>query len=576
MDDRLLVEALREHDPDAPAAMYDAHAERLYSYCWFQLRCRDAAQVALRDTFIVAEAHIGKLRDPERFLLWLYAIARVECARRLPPEGQPPDVPVASHDQDDVDQRVLAWQAVRSLSATSREILELRVRHELSLSDLAAVFDVSSKDAQAALDKAHAELEGALTAEILAHQGPYGCAERARLLRERRGGFDRDLNGRLSRHAGECSVCGAFRPRTVSATKVYGLLPDAGLTAELRLRVMSCFFDPELVGYRLFVSTRLTAFTADGFPVQSGRLTRPLRASCPGWLRLVHGVGARFKGAPLEEDVPRPTGLGVQAVRIVAVLVAMAVTSGAAIAFMFGLSDTGGRDVEILAGPRPTAVPGISQRPETGRPSPDRPEAVGHLDLVPVSATFPLGARVSSAPPTALQTSAPPSGVGAKPSGSAQKGRLGVSPLFVDLAGESDGSVQLRADGGPVSWSAKSRGPLRLGSTSGRLEAGKSVTVRVHVSRRTDSRGEGVVTFSPGGIQVHVTWRPKGPGPEPTPSPTPTPTPTPTDSGPAPTPSATHRPGSAPASTEPPSSPEPPPAEPPPTGDGSGPPPSSS
>ena len=78
MDDHLLVEALRDRDPDAPAALYNAHADRLYAYCWLQLRNRDAAQVALRETFLVADAHIGKLRDPERIVPWLFAVARLE------------------------------------------------------------------------------------------------------------------------------------------------------------------------------------------------------------------------------------------------------------------------------------------------------------------------------------------------------------------------------------------------------------------------------------------------------------------------------------------------------------------
>ena len=46
MNDHLLVEALRGRDVGAPAAMYAAYADRLYAYCWFQLRERDAAQVA--------------------------------------------------------------------------------------------------------------------------------------------------------------------------------------------------------------------------------------------------------------------------------------------------------------------------------------------------------------------------------------------------------------------------------------------------------------------------------------------------------------------------------------------------
>jgi hypothetical protein len=105
MNDHLLVEALRGRDVGAPAAMYAAYADRLYAYCWFQLRERDAAQVALRDAFVVAEAHIGKLRDPDRFGPWLYAIARLGCGsirptcrspattRRTSISGSPPGRP---------------------------------------------------------------------------------------------------------------------------------------------------------------------------------------------------------------------------------------------------------------------------------------------------------------------------------------------------------------------------------------------------------------------------------------------------------------------------------------------------
>ncbi|TDB75243.1 sigma-70 family RNA polymerase sigma factor, partial [Actinomadura sp. KC216] len=525
MDDHLLVEALRERDADAPAAVYDAHADRLYAYCWFQLRCRDAAQVALRDTFIVAEAHIGKLRDPDRFGPWLYAIARLECARRMPSRDQAPDVPVASHDQEDVDQRIMAWQAVLALRPMSREILELRVRHQLSVPDLAAVFDVPLKDAQAALESAHAELEEALIAEILAHQGPYGCSQRARLLRERRGEFNHDLNGRLMRHADDCPACGAFRPRTVSAAKVYGLLPDADLGAELRLRVMSCFMDPELVGYRLFVATRVAEFTADGFPVQSRQPARSLKASGPRgllWLRRFRRTDFRPKVPLSGKGDPQSSGLGAHAARVVLVLTAIALLAGGGVASIYGLFGAGRRDTGVVAGPRPTAFPGTSLEPGLGRPSADHPDAGAHLDIAPVSATFPLGSRASSAPPTALPASSVPSNSADESTGSRAKNALVLSPLYLDLAGGADGSVELRAEGGPVSWQANSRAPLRADPMSGHLKAGQSVTVRVHVSRQPSSRGESTITFMPGRKQVHVTWRPDAPSPDPTPSPTPT------------------------------------------------------
>src|SRR3954451_25245188 len=85
MEDRLLVGALRSRDPDAIGAVYDAYADRLYDYCWFQMRNRDAAQMALRGTLMCADAHIGELRAPTPFGPWLYAIARIECRRRRSP-----------------------------------------------------------------------------------------------------------------------------------------------------------------------------------------------------------------------------------------------------------------------------------------------------------------------------------------------------------------------------------------------------------------------------------------------------------------------------------------------------------
>ncbi|MGP4024424.1 RNA polymerase sigma factor [Actinomadura sp. 3N407] len=514
--------------------------------------------MALRDTLIVAEAHIGKLRDPDRFAPWLYAIARLECARRLPPRDHPPDVPVASHDQEDVDQRIMAWQAVLGLRPLSREILELRVRHQLSVPDLAAVFDVPLKDTQSSLDRAHGELEEALTAEMLAHQGPYGCAERAALLRERHGVHTHEVNGRLMGHAENCSVCGAFRPRTVSAAKVYGLLPEPGLAAELRLRVMSCFLDPELVGYRLFVTTRITEFTPDGFPVQDMPHARPPWASSPGghsWLRRL-----RRTRSPSKE--PR---LGGQGVRVTVVLAVVALLSGGGVASMYGLFDTG-RDADTVAGPRPTAVPGLSRHPVPGRPSADHPEGTGYFDAAPVSATFPLGSRSSSAPPAALRTPSPVPVPANEPSSSAAKSTLLVSPLFLDLAGGSDGSIDLQAEGGPVTWRAESQGVMEVHPSSGRLAPGQSVTVRVHIARRSNSRGEGTITFQPGGSQVHVTWRPDAPGTDPTPSPTPT---VPGPGGPSAPPPDTHRSGRpSPPQSETPSSPDPSPSEPPPSSDG--------
>ncbi|MEO3785567.1 sigma-70 family RNA polymerase sigma factor [Actinocorallia sp. B10E7] len=271
MEDGLLVEALRSRDPGAPAAVYDAYAARLYAYCWFHLLHQDAAQSALRDTLIVAEARIGRLRDPSALAPWLYTIARVECSHRAKLTDGSPDLAIARHDQDDADRRTVAWRALRSLPPQAHEALELRMRHHLSLPGLAAVLGVSRRRIRVLLRDAEEDLRLALTVEILARLGPHGCRGRGGVLAERvAGGLDPNVRAKLLAHAGECALCESHVPsKAFSPAKILGLSPYARPPASLRVRVMNCFTDPELQGYRLFVATRNTEFTAAGFPGRS-------------------------------------------------------------------------------------------------------------------------------------------------------------------------------------------------------------------------------------------------------------------------------------------------------------------
>ena len=84
MKDPRLAAALLESSPDALAELFDAYGDRLFRYCWSLLRSRSQAQVALRDTLLVAQAHIARLadpEDPESLGPWLYSLARAECGR---------------------------------------------------------------------------------------------------------------------------------------------------------------------------------------------------------------------------------------------------------------------------------------------------------------------------------------------------------------------------------------------------------------------------------------------------------------------------------------------------------------
>src|SRR3569833_1274694 len=275
MEDRLLVDALRSRDPIAMGSVYDDYAERLYGYCWFHLRNTDAAQVAFRDTLMSAEAHGGRLRLPARFVPWRYALARIECRRRRPAGPVQPDLPVARHDQDDVDLRLMAWRAVTGLPPLSRELLDLRHRRGLTDSDIGLVVGLRTKEVGELLGQAGVLLEAALIAEILAHDGLAACARRAALLSPRSDAIDDDLRETLVHHSLECSQNTQQQPKNNTPRKVYALLPRAPLPPGLRGRLMNCFTDPDQTGYRLFAAARVSRFGGPGFPQPPG----PCRAA---------------------------------------------------------------------------------------------------------------------------------------------------------------------------------------------------------------------------------------------------------------------------------------------------------
>ena len=100
-----IVVALRADEADAPEELFDNYGEQLIAYCWRLLRNEDATLIAVRDTMIVAQAHAGRLRDPELIGPWLLALARSECERRAraaghavkaAKDGDPPAAPPAA------------------------------------------------------------------------------------------------------------------------------------------------------------------------------------------------------------------------------------------------------------------------------------------------------------------------------------------------------------------------------------------------------------------------------------------------------------------------------------------------
>lgn len=193
------------------------------------VRDADLAADVVQETFVIAGQRAEQLREPERLLPWLYAIARHECVRQLrtrrreaPAEiDEPAAEPTDPADAVQAAQvRELVHAAIGGLGDRDREILELALRHELATDDMSAVLRISTNHVHARLSRARAALERSLGVLVVARSG--SCPElRARLV-----GWNGCLNPllrkRLSRHVDRCDRCQGSRGMLLSPSALLG------------------------------------------------------------------------------------------------------------------------------------------------------------------------------------------------------------------------------------------------------------------------------------------------------------------------------------------------------------------
>ena len=78
-----LIQRILSGDDSAFTALVDRHREWIHSLAWREIGDFHAAQEITQDTFIQAFKSLPTLRDHNRFLGWLYVIAKRQCIEWL-------------------------------------------------------------------------------------------------------------------------------------------------------------------------------------------------------------------------------------------------------------------------------------------------------------------------------------------------------------------------------------------------------------------------------------------------------------------------------------------------------------
>jgi RNA polymerase sigma factor (sigma-70 family) len=493
MQDREIVAAIVARRPAGLAAAYDQYAPALHAYCRSLLAEPADAADAVQDTFIIASAKLGGLRDPDRLRPWLYAVARNECRRRLRARASSAPLDEAGEMTDEnvdvgagaerAELRVLVGAALAGLNPGEREIIELNLRHDLDGADLADALGVPRNQAHALASRARTQFETSLGALLVARSGREDCPDLDAILAGWDGQLTVLLRKRINRHIERCDVCGDRRRRQLSPAMLLSMLPVVMLPAGLRDQLFRLVADvgPAGSAYRARVIRRAEPFGGSGFP-------KPI-------------------------DPPHPVGrLKVYTVAGVAAVVLLAVIGGGVV-FAANIAHHSPPSASTLAGPPPTSSP-PAVAPVVAPPSSSPPPSSAPATSAPAVVTTlpaPPPPQPTTATPTPKRTTKPPP----KP------GTLTASPNLVVLAqsaagGPYTGTFTLTATGGPVPkftiTDTAPAGDLSISPSSGSLQDGATVTVTVTVVSAANLSYQTPLTITAGlqTITVTVEYPPSG------------------------------------------------------------------
>ena len=169
----VLVQRAREGDEDAFTQLVDLDGDRCYAIAYRILRDVDRAKDAVQQAFLLCWRELPKLRDAERYEVWLYRLLVNACyeeARRhkrwttrvrvLPMDGPAAPDPIISIDDRDALERAFA-----RLSPEHRAVFVMHHYAGLPLQAIADVVGVPVGTVKSRLHNSIQNLRAALEAD---------------------------------------------------------------------------------------------------------------------------------------------------------------------------------------------------------------------------------------------------------------------------------------------------------------------------------------------------------------------------------------------------------------------------
>jgi RNA polymerase sigma factor (sigma-70 family) len=274
-DDERLVLAGRAGDPTAFPALFERWFDPCVDVAWRILHDRDAAADVGQETFLAAWRELDRLRQPSSFGGWVLRTARNRALNRLARDrrsvtmgedqvtaaldGQPrPDEAAAVVERD--EDAELVWAAATALGERDASLLDLHVRHGLTVPEIAEALDVTANNAHQLLYRLKGKLGGAMRAWVLWRRGDPACPD-LRGVVEASGvvRFGAEAVRVIDGHARDCMDCDERQRLRLAPEILFAAMPIVPTSAALRARAVA-------------------ALEAEGVPMGTAPGTSPGRA----------------------------------------------------------------------------------------------------------------------------------------------------------------------------------------------------------------------------------------------------------------------------------------------------------
>jgi RNA polymerase sigma factor (sigma-70 family) len=235
-----LVAAARQGEEAAFAELYRLLAPAVFDYLLTVIGDRAAAEDLLQQTFLQAWVGLGSLRAPGKFRPWVYAVARHVSqehlrsrAAPLPLDGIPDHIGGGVEPEEIAVAREasqLVWDAAVSLDPHHREVLNLSIRHGLTVREIGEVMGLRAARTTDLLIRSREAL-GRAVQVLLVSRSAKSCPDLRVLVPWGAGSLTPEQRRAADRHVRVCPTCKPLAFQLTRPEELFGAIILAALPA---------------------------------------------------------------------------------------------------------------------------------------------------------------------------------------------------------------------------------------------------------------------------------------------------------------------------------------------------------